>query len=153
MTNLENKIPPPLVMLMFGALMWGMSFIGPEFSDGQLTTTVLAPVLFLLGLGVSLAGVYQFRKSATTVNPLRPDKASSLVTGGVFRFTRNPMYLGMLMWLLAWSLFLNAWTSLLGILLFFFFITRFQIEPEERAMRGLFGTEFELYQSEVRRWI
>ena len=153
MTNLENKIPPPVVMLLFGALMWGMSLIGPQLSDGQLTTTALVPSLFLFGLIISLAGVYQFRISATTVNPLRPDKASKLVTKGVFTLTRNPMYLGMLVWLIAWSLFLNSSISLLGVMLFFLFITRFQIVPEERAMQALFGAEFELYQSKVRRWI
>jgi protein-S-isoprenylcysteine O-methyltransferase Ste14 len=105
------------------------------------------------GLAVSLAGVIEFRRARTTVHPLRPERASALVSGGIYRFTRNPMYVGMLTTLLGWAAWLAAPWALLGPVAFVAFIGRFQIAPEERVLQRLFGADYEAYTRRVRRWL
>jgi protein-S-isoprenylcysteine O-methyltransferase Ste14 len=109
--------------------------------------------LAVVGVVIALGGVVSFRRAKTTVNPLKPETSASLVTSGVYSFTRNPMYLGMAMVLLAWSVFLSSAWSLVGPLLFASYITRFQIIPEERVLDKLFGASFAEYKKRVRRWI
>ncbi|MEO0364159.1 MAG: methyltransferase [Pseudomonadota bacterium] len=97
-------VPPPLIALVLGALMKTIAWVTPDL---VITHPLLRPtafVLILTGIGVAATGVAQFRLNKTTVNPLQPEKASTLVTSGIYRITRNPMYLGLLSFLLAWSL-------------------------------------------------
>lgn len=152
MKFLEHRIPPPLVGLACGLAMWGLSRLAPAIAMSDAMRYVLAVGLVLLGFAIALSGVVSFRRARTTVNPLRPDAASELVTGGVYRFTRNPMYLGMLLVLVGWAAFLASPLALLGAAAFAFFIDRFQIRPEERALRAVFGESFNAYASRVRRW-
>ena len=105
----------------------------------------------LFGISFKMKGMPG--KIKTTVNPLNPEAATSLATDGVFSVTRNPMYLGMCFILLATSFFSGAWLGLPLILIFMAYITLFQIFPEERAMKDLFGEKFELYKARVRMWI
>jgi protein-S-isoprenylcysteine O-methyltransferase Ste14 len=150
---LEHKIPPPVVDLAAAGLMWGIAnwLPGP-----QLPTAVrLWGALALAGLGVfiALAGVIHFARAKTTVNPLRPERASALVTGGVFRFSRNPMYLGMALVLLGWAVALSSAASLLALAAAVWYLDRFQIQPEERVLRAHFGEAFEAYCRRTRRWV
>jgi protein-S-isoprenylcysteine O-methyltransferase Ste14 len=109
--------------------------------------------LAAVGAAFALSGVVAFRRAKTTVDPLRPASTSTLVSSGVFKVTRNPMYVGMLFLLLAWAAYLwSAW-SLLGVLGFAAFISRFQIQPEESVLSGLFGAEYAEYKARVRRWL
>lgn len=112
-----------------------------------------AAVLLALATVIMLAGVAAFRAARTTVNPLQPQQTSTLVVGGVFRYTRNPMYLGMAVALAAWAAVLGKLWLLPGVLLFVLYMSRFQIAPEERAMETLFGDEWQHYRTQVRRWI
>nr|WP_255612533.1 isoprenylcysteine carboxylmethyltransferase family protein [Alcanivorax sp. 1008] len=114
---------------------------------------IVAVVLVLMGAGVSLAGVVSFRRARTTVNPLKPEKTSSLVCSGIYRVTRNPMYLGFLLVLIGWAVMLGSAFAVLGPVLFVVYISRFQILPEERVLQNLFGDEFTAYQARVRRWL
>lgn len=150
MAFLELRIPPPLVMLAFGAAMWAACGI-PQPLDAA--WALVAAALAAAGLGVAGGGVLAFRRARTTVNPLRPAEASTLVTGGVYRHTRNPMYLGMLLLLCAWAAFLASPWALLGPAGFALFITRFQIVPEERVLEPMFGAAFAAYKARVRRWL
>ena len=109
--------------------------------------------LLILGLIIFISAVRSFREQKTTVNPLKPKQASSLVTSGIFRFSRNPMYLGMLIILLSISFKFNLLGGIIISLLFFIFITKFQIYPEEEAMNELFGDKFIQYSNTTRRWI
>lgn len=153
MHALELKIPPPLVALLVAAAMWCLSLLPPSFEPPAVLRIVAAIACAALGTAFSLAGVFAFRRAGTTVNPLKPSSTSSLVCGGVYKITRNPMYVGMLFLLLAWAAFLwSAW-SLLGTLVFAAYITRFQIVPEERALAALFGEAFATYRSRVRQWL
>jgi len=153
MNFIENKIPPPLVMMIFAAIMWGVSLLDPNAELSQLIRSVLVSVLLLLGVGFAFSGVLSFKASKTTINPLQPETASALVTSGVYQITRNPMYLGFVVFLLAWAVYLGSVWSLVCVAGFVFFIQRFQIVPEERALLSLFGQEFEAYMSRVRRWL
>jgi len=112
-----------------------------------------AAVLVTIGAAVAIGGVMSFRRARTTVNPLKPETSAALVSTGVYSFTRNPMYLGMALALLAWAVYLSSIWSLLGPLLFALYITRFQIVPEERVLDRLFGASFAAYKARVRRWL
>jgi protein-S-isoprenylcysteine O-methyltransferase Ste14 len=150
---LEHKVPPPVVGAVVGLLMWGLSKLGAPLSLGDVPRYAATAVLGAIGLGFDVLGLLAFRAKRTTVNPLRPEKASALVDGGVYRITRNPMYVGMLCLLLAWAVFLASPLALIGPVLFVLYITRFQILPEERILRERFGTPYEDYLQRVRRWI
>jgi protein-S-isoprenylcysteine O-methyltransferase Ste14 len=113
-----------------------------------LIVVVLVAGILVGGIAVSL-----FARARTTVNPLKPRESSALVTRGVYRWTRNPMYLGMLIVLVAWALFVANWLAFVGLPLFIVLINRFQIGPEERVLRERFGAPFDDYCRKVRRWL
>lgn len=150
---LENKVPPPLVALVFGGLMGGASLGLPGLDLAWGTRLLLALPLIGAGLLFVLAGGISFRRARTTVNPLKPEAASALVTSGIYRYTRNPMYVGFALWLLAWGLYLASPLVLLGVQGFVLYMNRLQIAPEERALGRLFGADFAAYRQRVRRWL
>lgn len=149
---LELKVPPPLQLLAFGFLMWGLAQLVPDPAFRLPGLPWVSVTLVLAGIAIGAAGLLEFRRAETTVDPLDPGKASTLVVGGVYRMTRNPMYLGLLFILLGWSLYLGSWVALLGLPLFVIYITRFQIRPEERVMTQIFGEAYIDYCARVRRW-
>ena len=149
--SIENKIPPPVVALFFGVVMW---LISSDPQDPISTTRILGIfACWLIGTYFSVSALLLFRKAKTTVNPLQPQSATSLVVSGVFSLSRNPMYVGVAFILLAWSIYLGSSWALLGVVGFVIFINQFQIAPEERAMLALFGEEFVSYSKKVRRWL
>lgn len=152
MKVLELRIPPPAIGLVTGAAMWGLARVTPAFETAA-DTRAIATFIGLAGLAFDVAGIVSFRRAKTTVNPMRPHKASALVTSGVYRLTRNPMYVGLLLILVAWAVFLSSGWALLGPLAFVLYMNRFQIGPEERVLQGLFGPEFTAYRQRVRRWL
>jgi protein-S-isoprenylcysteine O-methyltransferase Ste14 len=133
--------------------MWGISLVAPQPHVPAAVRLGACIVLALVGLAFGVAGVVSFRRARTTVNPTTPAAASSLVSSGVYRITRNPMYVGLALLLFAWAVFLSSAWSLLGVLAFVLYIGRFQIVPEERALAQLFGSEYTAYQAKVRRWL
>lgn len=153
MKALELKIPPPVVGLVAAAAMWGIDRAEWTPSYEFPGRRVLALTLAVAGLGLAGAGVIEFRRARTTVNPLRPSTTSSLVASGVYRVTRNPMYVGFLLVLLGWAAWLANPATLVIAALFVLYLNRFQITPEERALHALFGAEFETYRGRVRRWL
>lgn len=153
MNKLELKVPPPAVALLMALAMWlaayGMNALSFALPERRAVSMALAA----LGIGVSAAGTWSFWRARTTVNPTRPEAASSLVTTGVFRVTRNPMYLGLVLVLAGWAAHLANVAALAGPLLFALYITRFQILPEERVLAARFGPDFKAYSLRTRRWI
>ncbi len=113
----------------------------------------LALAFVLAGLLTAAAGVFEFYRARTTVNPLTPDAASTLVADGVYQLTRNPMYLGFAFMLLGLAIALSNLPAALAVPAYVAYMNRLQILPEERAMRALFGSEFEAYAARVRRWL
>ncbi len=132
-------------------LMWLVAF--PVFDFALPGREIVAAVLVVVALIVGLPAVVGFRRAKTTVNPLKPEASTALVTGGIYRWTRNPMYLAMLFLLLAWACIVSNWAALAMLPLFVAYLNRFQIGPEERALQARFGAEFESYRRKVRRWL
>lgn len=153
MSALELKVPPPAVALLFGFLMWlASSLVAPvEVPFGA--RIAIALVLASLGLVFGISGMVSFWRTKTTMNPTRPAATSSLVTTGPFAFTRNPMYLSLLLYLLAWAVYLSNLLVLLFLPVFVLYINQFQIKPEERVLSSLFGPEYAAYKGRVRRWL
>jgi protein-S-isoprenylcysteine O-methyltransferase Ste14 len=153
MSALELKIPPPVVALLIGAAMWFASRFGPVLELPLPVRTAALVVFGLLGGATAFAGNMAFRRAKTTVNPFRPQNATALVTSGIYRFTRNPMYLGLTLLLLGWALFLCSAWALAGPVLFVLYVGRFQIKPEEKILSAKFGAAYSEYVSRVRRWL
>lgn len=153
MSALDNRVPPPIVGALIAAGMWGASMLGPQLPLDSIPKYAAITLLVVPGIAFDLLGLIAFHASRTTVNPLKPESASALVTGGVYRITRNPMYVGMGLLLLAFAVYLSALLPFAGPVLFVLYITRFQIQPEERALNSLFGEVYSTYAARVRRWL
>jgi len=153
MHALELKIPPGVVALIVAALMWLCSQAESAFDFVLPARRAAVFTLVALGVIISALGVVSFRQARTTVNPLRPGSASTLVVSGIYRRTRNPMYLGFLPGLIGWAISLSNFLALIFLPMFVLYLNRFQIGPEERALASVFGQEFAAYRLKVRRWL
>jgi protein-S-isoprenylcysteine O-methyltransferase Ste14 len=150
---LELRIPPVLVWLVMAGAMLGVSYSAPTLSFTLAGSIPIALALVTLGWALALAGVIAFRGKRTTVNPLTPSASSSVVSSGVYRISRNPMYLGFLLALSGWAVYLSNAGAAVLLPAFVAYMTQFQIKPEERALLAKFGSEFAQYMSRVRRWV
>ena len=153
MATLRLKIPPVVVLLGAATAMWLLMRATPELRFALPGKTVIAFGLLMAGIVVAGLGVATFRRAKTTVNPRQPQNTSTLVTAGVYRVTRNPMYLGMLLVLIAWGALLAHGPALIVLPLFVLYMNRFQIAPEEAVLTQMFGHIFTEYMSHVRRWL
>ena len=148
---METKIPPPIVTLMFGLAIFFSREMLPVVEIQH--SSYLGIFLLLMGFFILISAVRLFRKYNTTVNPLSPNQATKLVTDGIFKYTRNPMYLGMAFILGSIAVFFNLLGGIILVPIFCAYITKFQIIPEERAMSDLFSDDFDKYIKETRRWV
>jgi len=153
MKSLELKIPPPLIVAALALGMWGVASLGPYFATTAILRLAGCAVFVTAGVFFSVAAIISFRRARTTLNPTKPETTSTLVASGIYRFTRNPMYVALSFFLFAWAIFLSSAWTLLGPAAFVLYIRRFQILPEERALMKLFGREYEAYCAKVRRWL
>jgi protein-S-isoprenylcysteine O-methyltransferase Ste14 len=150
---LETKIPPPLVTLAIAAAMGVASRYAPETPLPETVRYGVAASLFLAAGALGATAIGAFARARTTIDPVHVDTASSLVVGGAFRISRNPMYLAMTLLLTAFAVALSSLWLLAGPMAFILFTTSFQIVPEERAMRAQFGDAYVAYCRKVRRWL
>ncbi|WP_286071671.1 isoprenylcysteine carboxylmethyltransferase family protein [Stenotrophomonas sp. 57] len=150
---LETRIPPPLVMLLCAGLGWLGSRLWPGAMLPLPVPAVLATGVVAIGVMLNLLPKLAFQRARTTVNPLRPSASSALVTRGVYRYTRNPMYLGQATVLAGAMLYLQSAIALLAVPLFVLYITWLQIMPEERALLARFPEVYPLFRQRVRRWL
>ena len=153
MQGLELKVPPLALVLLAGGCMWAVAWAAPAFGLAFPARLAFAVSAAVIGIAIAGMGVFSFRRAKTTVNPMKPDASSALVMSGIYRLTRNPMYLGILLLLIGWGIFLSNALAFLVLPGFVLYMNRFQIEPEERALARLFGQAFVTYRSQVRRWI
>jgi protein-S-isoprenylcysteine O-methyltransferase Ste14 len=151
--TLELKIPPVAVALITAAGMWFAARAVPGMEVSFPGSEVVSGLVAASGGIIALLGVVAFGRAGTTVNPMKPGSSSSLVVAGIYSVTRNPMYLGLLLVLLAWAIYLANILTVLFLPAFVWYMNRYQIEPEERALTSLFGPEFTAYAARVRRWI
>lgn len=153
MKFLELKVPPVALFILV--------LVASYFSAQQLSTGAIGMPFKLIVLGVGivlsgvigLAGVWEFRKQKTTVNPIKVETASTVVDSGIFGYTRNPMYLGLFILLFCFGYFFQNIFSVLLSFAFVIYMNQFQIKPEERALEQLFGAEYVDYKQKVRRWV
>ena len=150
---LELKLSPVMTTIALAALMWLLARNTPGFSLAPEMRLTAMFVLFAAGAAIGFAGIWSFRKARTTVNPWRPHASSELVMSGIYRRTRNPMYLGLLLALAGWGLDLANFFAVLLAFAFVPYMNRFQIRPEERALEQAYGEAFVEYCRRVRRWI
>ena len=150
---MKNKIPPPIILLLSGIAMWFVAHSEFAYSVAIPFALAVAIALAAVGIFIAASAIRQFRTAETTVNPLQPEEATSLVDSGIFARTRNPMYVGLFLVLSAWATWLQSMSNLLLLLAFVAYITYLQIKPEEAAMRKVFGQAYTDYCKRVRRWI
>jgi len=153
MNSLELKVPPPFVALVFAVLMWLLSTLPGAVEVPLPNRRVMIIALVVIGVLFGFSAMGLFRRAHTTANPMKPETASSLVTNGVFRLSRNPMYVSLVFYLAAWCVHLSNWVSPLLLPVFVLYIDRFQIKPEERALTQLYGPDYAAYRARVRRWL
>jgi protein-S-isoprenylcysteine O-methyltransferase Ste14 len=153
MKALENRIPPPILMILVGAAMWGLSHLPPHVPLSPALRIAVACGVASVGVLFLAAGFLAFRKAGTTIDPVNIERASTLVSSGIFRVSRNPMYVGFTALLLGWSVYLAGAWAFVGPVFYVLYITRLQIVPEERAMLQRFGSQYIEYRSATRRWL
>ncbi|HIF17753.1 MAG TPA: isoprenylcysteine carboxylmethyltransferase family protein [Cycloclasticus sp.] len=150
---LELKIPPPVVAIISAGLMWLLTTKLGLFSVDIPNKLVLCGFLAGLGLLVDFVALWRFMKAKTTVNPIKPNNASALVTSGIYQYTRNPMYVGNFIFLTAYLIWLGSPYNVICLALYVLYMNEFQIQPEERVLQNMFGDEYRSFCSKVRRWI
>ncbi|HLP80706.1 MAG TPA: isoprenylcysteine carboxylmethyltransferase family protein [Nitrosomonas sp.] len=153
MPDLALKIPPVIVVFLLGWVMWISASFNAWASIPIPYNETVALVIGITGIGLIVAGAAEFRSAKTTVTPLKPELATSIVTQGVYRYSRNPMYLGLLIMLGAWGIFLENVTALVLFPLFVGYMNRFQIIPEEKALLAQFGDDYLHYLASTPRWL
>ena len=147
------KIPPAMQLFISALLMWIISIYAANFRFIFKFNNELALFCLIIGGTIIVFGIAAFRKAETTVTPLHPDKASSLVTMGIYQYIRNPMYFGLLLILFSIGFYLQNLASMFVLPIYVWFISKYQIIPEEEALHKLFGQDYINYQDRVRRWI
>lgn len=147
------RIPPVIQALSWAVIIWAIAVFTPALTFTLPGRYALVFVFVGFGIVVELASVFGFIKARTTVDPINLSHSSELVTTGLYKVSRNPMYLGMLLLLIAWALFLTNLFCILSVIGFVIVMNEIQIKPEERALEEIFGDEFLSYKNRVRRWI
>jgi len=152
MKFLELKIPPPILVLFTGLFMW----ISAESLPNEMNLTLTTPLsilIFLFGFGITAFAAISFRKAKTTISPTHPQNATVLIHSGLFRLSRNPMYLGMAIMLIGWATGLKNIQVIWGPIFFILYITRLQIVPEEKILTEKWGDQYLNYCLQTRRWL
>ena len=150
---LDLKVPPLALVFLMAALMWLVTWAIPTIGFKLPARTLVSVSVAVAGMVITGLGVASFRRANTTVNPMKPASSSTLVVSGIYRFTRNPMYLGFLLGLIGWAIYLSNALAFFLLPAFVAYMNRFQIEPEEKVLGVLFGEQFVAYSSQVRRWL
>jgi protein-S-isoprenylcysteine O-methyltransferase Ste14 len=151
--NLELRVPPPVAMLLAAGLMWLAALALPALHFPLEARGPIGAAVALAGVIVASVAFFQFRRVGTTVNPMKPTDSAALVTQGIYRFSRNPMYVGDALMLIGWALWLANAAALALVALFIVYLNRYQIAPEERALGARYGAAYTEYCRAVRRWL
>ena len=150
---MKLQVPPALQVAIFAFLIWLISKLTAVKHLNFEYQKELSWFIFASGVFIGIIAVYAFRKAQTTVDPRNPDKASKLVIVGIYKISRNPMYLGLFFILLAFVIKLGNLYAVPVLIIYVWYITAFQIKPEEIALKDLFGEDYSHYLKTVRRWI
>jgi protein-S-isoprenylcysteine O-methyltransferase Ste14 len=145
------RVPPPIVTALCAALMWAVGRFVPLGTFAPKPGWAIA--IFVVALALMLTAAVQFARAHTTINPMRPERASHLVTNGVFAWSRNPIYLADLLVLVGIAIWIGHLLAFAGCALFVVWMNRYQIGPEEAALTRRFGDDYLQYCARVRRWL
>ena len=148
---METKIPPPIIALISIVLNYLSTYLTKPIKFPHIE--IIGGIILLLGIATAVLAILLFKKNKTTVNPMKPEDTTTLVTTGIFSITRNPMYLGLFFVIFSTVLFFGSWFGIIILMFFVWYITKFQIMPEEEAMEKLFGNQYDEYKQNVRRWL
>ena len=151
MNILKTKIPPPIIALTCIVINYLSTYLINPINFPNIE--IIGILILLVGLITAMLAIFFFKKYKTTVNPINPEEATTLVTTGIFSITRNPMYLGLFFVISSTVLFFGSWFGIIILIFFVWYINKFQIIPEEEAMEKLFGNKYNEYRKNVRRWI
>jgi len=147
---LALKVPPPVLFVMTALSMFALSgFAFPLVNERLL----FVAVIWFVSLMIAAAAIWSFLQLKTTVNPHRPDQSTTLVVAGIFHYSRNPMYLSLVLILLGWGVLLHTMMVVLPVVGFVVYLTYFQIKPEETILMSKFGDDYRQYCAQVRRWL
>lgn len=152
-SELETKIPPPLLGVVTALLMWLLAQLLPSMSIFGTHLFYVGIAVMLIGFSLDMVALGQFLCQKVHFDPTKPQNTNKLVISGLYHYSRNPMYLGLLITLIGWSLFLSNLASFFLIPAFIYVLTVFQIVPEERILGEKFGESYQQYLSQVRRWL
>lgn len=150
---MKLKVPPAFQVAIFAFLIWLISKLTAVKHLDIEYQKELSWFIFAVGVIIGIIAVYAFRKAQTTVDPRNPDKASKLIIVGIYKISRNPMYLGLFFILLAFVIKVGNLYAVPVLIVYVWYITTFQIKPEEEALKDLFGEDYSHYLKKVRRWI
>lgn len=142
------SLPPPLIFLICAGIM----YLLPKLGEFYFSRLIIA-LLILMAIGISILSLWQFHRAKTTINPLSFEKTTQLVTTGIFRISRNPMYVSLWLFLFSWFLWLGNSIAILGLIFFVWIINELQIKREEQVLLQKFGKQYEYYCQKVRRWL
>ena len=147
---MKTLIPPPIVTIVF---LFVIFFTKDLFRFSVTLPSSLGFIIIFAGLMVIFIAARQFKEANTTINPIKPENASVLVSKGIFSYSRNPMYLGMLLIIIGFSIIHNFLAIIVIMPIWIIYMTYFQIIPEEEAMEIVFKEDFLNYCKKTRRWI
>jgi len=147
------RIPPPVQGLFWGLTMWSTAHFLPQFSFEFVAQKPFGFILIALGLSFDVVSIAAFLRAKTTPNPIHIEKASTLVTTGLYRISRNPMYLGLALVLTGWAILLGNPFNIISLALFIWLMNILQIKPEEAILSDKFGPKYFMYTQQVRRWV
>ena len=153
MRELETKIPPPALMVLFGCIAWVAARFLPALAFELPVRTLIASIFVTAGIALNVLPKLAFKRAGTTINPLKPASTTALVTSGIYRYTRNPMYLGHAVILLGWAAYLHNMVALQAVPAFMLYISRFQIQPEERQLSARFPDAYAAFCRRAPRWL
>ena len=148
---MKTKIPPPIIALVMIAIIYLSSLIIEPITFGY--QTLISILVVVIGLACAIPSFRLFAKHQTTISPFTPSETSALVTDGMYRYSRNPMYLGLVLLNIAATIFFGTWLGIITVATFIFLLNLLQIIPEEEALIDIFGEEYIGYKKKVRRWI
>lgn len=153
MKSLELKIPPPVYALSIGLLMWLLNKYIPVTHFIESPWNKIGIAVIVVAGSFDLWSLFLFLKKRTTPNPMKPENTTGLVVNGLYKYSRNPMYVGLLIILTGYAIWLGSLTPFLVLPLFYWAITEMQIKPEERVLTDKFGEDYQTYKNSVRRWL
>ncbi len=153
MKALELKIPPPVYALSLGIVMWLLNQYFPLVRFIESPWNKIGMAIIAIAIVLDSSSLFLFLKKRTTINPMKPTNTEGLVTAGLYKITRNPMYVGLLVILFGYAIWLGSLTPFLILPVFYWLITSMQIKPEERILEKKFGQEYLDYKNKVKRWL